>query len=189
MYASGLALAGSVVAGAAGTCRLWSGRREKRVSVGGAGSGGEGEISGGGCGERGRGRNWCWWVWGAGASEKLVVVGMGGAGSGAEARTQRENSFWWTGMVLVVNLLVSVLLPIVTQCGQKKKRRRKSCCSIYEREELASYIPIAKPFLRSRSSAFGGVQLSASRPAVLRRGAVRHAAVRQCAAVSKHAPV
>ena len=56
MYASGLALAASVVAGTAGTCRSWSGWREKRVSVGGAGSGGEGEISGGGYGERGAGR-------------------------------------------------------------------------------------------------------------------------------------
>jgi len=58
------------------------------------------------------------------------------------------------------------------QCGQEKKRRRKVCHSIYEREELASYIPIAKPCLRSHSSAFGGVQLSASRPAVLQRGAI-----------------
>jgi len=62
--------------------------------------------------------------------------------------------------------------PSVTRMGTRKKRRRKSCHSIYEREELASYIPIAKPFLRSHSSAFGGVQLSASRPAVLRQGAV-----------------
>jgi len=48
--------------------------------------------------------------------------------------------------------------PAVTQCGQEKKRRRKSCHSIYEREELASYIPIAKPFLR-HPSASGSVQL------------------------------
>jgi len=75
-------------------------------------------------------------------------------------------------MVLVVNRLVSVLLPIVMQCRQEEKRRRKSCHSIYEWEELASYIPIAKPFLRSHPSAFGGVHLSASRPAVLQQGAV-----------------
>jgi len=60
----------------------------------------------------------------------------------------------------------------VTQCGQEEKRTKKSCHSIYEQEELASYIPIAKPFLRSHPSAFGGVYLSASRPAVLRQGAV-----------------
>ena len=75
-------------------------------------------------------------------------------------------------MVLVVNRLVSVLLPIVTRMGTRKKRRRKSCHSIYERAELASYIPIAKSFLCSHSSAFGGVQLSASGPTVLRQGAV-----------------
>jgi len=54
----------------------------------------------------------------------------------------------------------------------RKEEKKKVCHSIYEREKLASYIPIAKPFLRSHSSAFGGVQLSASRPAVFRRGAV-----------------
>ena len=129
-----------------------------------------------------------------------MVVGVGGAGSGAEARTQRENSFLvdWNGPGGQ-----STGFGVATNChamGTRKKRRRKSCHSIYEREQLASYIPIAKPFLRSHSSAFGGVQLSASRPAVLRRGAVpvrcrsgevlfRHAAVRQRAAVSKHAPV
>jgi len=94
-------------------------------------------------------------VGGSGAREKQVVVG---GGSGAEAKTQRKNSFWWTGMVLVVIRLVLVLLPVVTQCGQEKKRIGKSCHSIYEREELASYIPIAKPFLR-HPSACGGVQL------------------------------
>ena len=60
----------------------------------------------------------------------------------------------------------------ITRMGTRKKRRRKSCHSIYEWEKLASYIPIAKPFLRSHSSAFGGVPLSGSRPAVLRQGAV-----------------
>jgi len=33
---------------------------------------------------------------------------------------------------------------------------------IYEREELASYIPVAKLFLRSHPSASGGVQLPCS---------------------------
>jgi len=72
-------------------------------------------------------------------------------------------------------LVRQVLLPIVTMSRTtkgRKKRRRKSCHSIYEREELASYISIAKPFLRSHTSASGSVQLSASRPTVLRRGAV-----------------
>ena len=51
-------------------------------------------------------------VRGSGAREKRVVVGGGSGGergerektggSGAEAKTQRKNSFWWTGMVLVV---------------------------------------------------------------------------------------
>jgi len=42
---------------------------------------------------------------------------------------------------------------------RRGKRRRKSCHSIYEREEGASYTPIAKPFLHSHPSAFGGAQL------------------------------
>jgi len=125
-------------------------------------------------------------VGGSGAREKRVVAGGGSGGergereksggSGAEAKTQQKNSFWWTGMVLVVIRLVSVLLPIATLCRQEKKRRRKSCHSVYEREELASYIPIAKPFLR-HPSASGGVQLpclpARCPPARCRSGEVR----------------
>jgi len=124
----------------------------------GGGERGKRETSSGGWGARGE----------RGEREKS-------GGSGAEAKTQRKNSFWWTGMVLVVIRLVSVLIPIVTLCGQEKNRR-KSCHSIYEWEELASYIPIAKPFLR-HPSASGGVQLlclpARCPPARCRSGEVR----------------
>jgi len=56
--------------------------------------------------------------------------------------------------------------------GQERREEKSHVIHIYKREELASYIPIAKPFLHSHSSAFGSVQLSASRPAVLRQGGV-----------------
>jgi len=69
-----------------------------------------------------------------------------------------------------------LFVAAVTLCGQEKKRRRKSCHSIYEREELATYIPIAKPFLRHPSAA-GGVQLpcllARCPPARCRSGEVR----------------
>ena len=40
---------------------------------------------------------------------------------------------------------MKIHLELCHAMGTRKKRRRKSCHSIYEWEELASYIPIAKP--------------------------------------------
>jgi len=46
-----------------------------------------------------------------------------------------------------------------------KKEEKKVIHSIYEREELASYISIAKPFLRRRIPASSGVQPADCPPA------------------------
>jgi len=47
----------------------------------------------------------------------------------------------------------------------RREEKKKVIHSIYEREELASYISIAKPSLRRHIPASGGVQLADCPPA------------------------
>jgi len=57
---------------------------------------------------------------------------------------------------------------VATNCHDitdKKKEEKKVIHSIYEREELASYISIAKPFLRHHIPSSGGVQPADCPPA------------------------
>ena len=86
-----------------------------------------------------------------------------------------------TGMAAGVGRADRMATFLVSSCHDatdKKERKRRRChFFIYEREELASYIPVAKLFLRSHTSASGGVQLPCSpagcSPARCRSGEVR----------------
>ena len=65
----------------------------------------------------------------------------------------------------MMNHIFSDMLNMCHDITDKKKEEKKVIHSIYERGELASYISIAKPFLRRHIPSSGGVQPADCPPA------------------------
>ena len=64
----------------------------------------------------------------------------------------------WSVLVVVLDWFLVSCYQLSRSYEQQRKKEKKMSFSIYEREELASYIPVTKLFLRSHPSASGGVQ-------------------------------